>query len=158
AVFTGCRLYNVRIINHVAPTWQHWVDYVVHIALPHSAVLLPVLALLAVLLIDRYPEPAPGTGRPLVIRGRNRGEVLRLSLEEFVFAEAQQNYVSIYRRADGSVHKDLIRAPLSEVERQIPGAVRIHRSYLVNPAHVVRVDGNSRKREVVLDGLERRLP
>lgn len=158
AVSTCCWWYNVRIINQAAPSWQHWLDYVIHIALPHTAVLLPMLVLLAMLLIGRYPEPAPGTGRPLTLRGRNRGEVLRLRREEFVYAEAQQNYVSICRRADGRLHRDLIRAPLSEVERQIPGAVRIHRSYLVNPDHVVRMDGNARKREVVLNGLERRLP
>ena len=34
----------------------------------------------------------------------------------------------------------------------------IHRSYLVNPAHVLRIDGNARKREAILDGFDRRLP
>src|SRR5690606_13502994 len=96
--------------------------------------------------------------RPLVVRGRNRGEALRLMPEDFVFAEAQQNYVSICRRQDGRLLSDLIRAPLSDVERQLPGALRIHRSYLVNPKHVLRVEGNARKRELVLDGLDRRLP
>jgi hypothetical protein len=158
AVFGCCWYYNVRFINHVAPTWQDWIDYVVHIAAPHAVVLAPSLALLAFLLIDRWPEPAPGAGQPLVVRGRNRDEVLRLMPAEFVFAEAVQNYVSIYRRCDGRLERHLIRAPLSGVERQVPGAIRIHRSYLVNPQHVVRVEGNARKREAVVDGLERRLP
>jgi hypothetical protein len=158
AVTTCCWCYNVWFINQIAPTWRHWLDYVVYIALPHSVVLLPPLALLAVLLIAWFPEPPPGAGRPLVVRGRNRGEVLRLAPDEFVFAEAQQNYVSIWRRRDGRLRSDLIRAALSEVERQLPGAVRIHRSYLVNPKHVARVEGNARKRELVLDGVDRRLP
>ena len=155
----GCTwYYNVRFINHLVPTWQHWLDYVVHIALPHAGVLLPPLVLLAILLAGRFPEPAPGARQPVVVRGRNRGELLRLMPDEFVFAEAQQNYVFIYRRCAGRLERHLIRAPLSGVERQVPGAIRIHRSYLVNPAHVLRIDGNARKREAILDGFDRRLP
>lgn len=158
AIFTCCWYYNVRVINDAEPSWRHWVDYVVYIALPHAAVLAPLLVLLAMLLISKYPEPAPGTRRPLVIRGRNRGEVLRPRPDEFVFAEAQPIYVSICRRTDGSMDRVLIRAPLTDVARQVPGAIRIHRSFLVNPAYVAQVQGNARKREVVLTGLERRLP
>jgi len=127
--------------------------------LPVLPPILPLALLIYIYLGMRHPEPPPGARRPVTVRGRNQDEVETFALEAFVFAEAQQNYAALHLRGDdGAVSSRLIRATLSELETQIPGAVRVHRSYLVNPDHVAGVAGNARKREPRLRGVGRRLP
>jgi len=159
AVITLSWLYNIRLINDIAPTWAYWADYVIHFGLPVVPVMAPLYLLMAVYLGVRHPEPPPGARRPVTVRGRNHGEAETFPFEAFVFAEAQQNYAALYLRGkDGALSSQLIRATLSELEAQIPGSVRVHRSYLVNPLHVDKVTGNARKREIVMKGVERPLP
>jgi len=159
AVITANWLYNIQVINDIAPRWSYWADYVINFGLPVLPVLLPLALLVYVYLGVRHPEPPPGARRPVTVRGRNQDESETFPLKAFVFAEAQQNYASIHLRGeDGVISGRLIRATLSELEAQIPGAVRVHRSYLVNPDHVAGVAGNARKREILLKDTERRLP
>lgn len=158
-IITLSWLYNIRIINDIAPSWQYWADFVVRYGLPGVPVVAPLYLLMSVYLGRYHPEPPPGAGRMITISGRNRGERQRMPLASFVFAEAQQNYVAIHALGpDGARTHQVIRLSISELEQQIPGALRVHRSYLVNPAHITDVRGNARKREIVLktDGL--RLP
>lgn len=157
-IFTSTWLYNIGVINGIAPSWSGWFDHMVFISLPYSAVLLPLGALAGVLLATRFPEAPPGAGRRLRIRGRNRDDALELRFDELVFAEAQQNYVQLHYLCGGRPDSRLFRITLAELQRQVPGLIRIHRSYLVNPDHVEQVEGNARKREIVLGKLGRRLP
>ena len=159
AVITANWLYNIQVINDIAPRWSYWASYVVNFGLPVLPVLLPLALLIYVYLGVRHAEPPPGARLPVTVRGRNQGETETFPFEAFVFAAAQQNYAALYLRgADGGLSSRLIRATLSELEAQIPGAVRVHRSYLVNPDHVAGVAGNARKREILLKDADRRLP
>ena len=158
-VITGNWLYNIQVINDIAPRWSYWADYVISFGLPVLPAILPLALLIYVYLGVRHPEPPPGARRSVTVRGRNQGEAETFSLEAFVFAEAQQNYASLHLRGeDGAISSRLIRATLSELEAQIPGAVRVHRSYLVNADQVAAVAGNARKRVIILKGGEHRLP
>ena len=157
---TSCAwLYNLRVINDLSPSWSGWLHYLLAISMPYNAVLLPLAVLAAMILASRWPERPPGSLRPLTLRGRNQGEALAMELADFLFAEAQQNYVAVHRREpDGSVSNCLLRTTLAELAEQIPTGVRVHRSYLVNPDHVIGVEGNARKREIVLAATDQRLP
>ncbi len=44
---------------------------------------------------------------------------------------------------------------MAEIEAQLPGARRVHRSFLVNSKRVETIKGNSRKRSVTLLGSDR---
>lgn len=39
-----------------------------------------------------------------------------------------------------------MRAPLSDIQTQLPGAMRVHRSNLINLERVLSIQGNTRKR------------
>lgn len=61
-------------------------------------------------------------------------ETLKLAVQDFLYAEAQDNYTSICSYKEGKIGKKIIRASLSNVEQQLPQAeiIRCHRSYLIN--------------------------
>lgn len=158
AVTTASWLYNITFINSIDPSWGGWMDYQLNFALPGIPVMLPLVLLLVHLLATRFPEDPPRLGRQVEIRGRGQGERVVVPLEDFVFAEAQQNYAAIFVRAKDSIEEHFFRVPLSDLEQQIPGSIRIHRSFLVGPETVRRVVGNARRREAVLHDVDRRLP
>lgn len=133
-------------------------DHALDDALPGLAVLLPLLILLAYVLATRFPEEPPRLTEMVEITGRGQDERLVLPVQDFLYAEAQQNYVAIFIRGGEGVEERFFRMPLTDLEDQIPGSARIHRSYLVHPSRVREVVGNARRREAVLEGVERRLP
>lgn len=158
AVTSANWLYNIRVINDIDPSWRYWLDYQSEFALPGLAVLLPLLILLAYVLATRFPEEPPRLTEMVEITGRGHDERLVLPVHDFLYAEAQQNYVAIFVRNGEGVEERFFRMPLTDLEHQIPGSVRIHRSYLVHPSRVREVLGNARRREAVLEGVERTLP
>lgn len=151
-------LYNHLVINEITPTLSGFVTHLIHYGLPYLPLLVPPAIYLYRKLGRQSWAAPPGPADELVIQGRNRDERLTLASENFLFAEAQQNYVTVFHQRDGAIGEHMIRATLSEVHRQVPLAVRVHRSYLVNPEHVVAVEGNVRKRVVHLAEVDRPIP
>ncbi len=158
AISTANWLYNIRVINDIRPSFGYWADYMISFALPGLPVLLPTGILLAWFLATRFPEPEPAARDRIRVRGEGRDERLDFAMGEFLYAEARQNYVAIHLAGPQGDDSRLLRLTLGELQQQIPGSARIHRSYLVNPGRVREVRGNARKREVVLDGVEQPLP
>lgn len=155
-MINACYAYNAIVINNLAPTFGDWWAFTIGIAIPYFPLLVPpsllVRRAIVAVLGDRVGEER------LVLVGRNQDDRLRLAPSDFVMAEAEQNYVivSVLRRAH--LEKRMFRATLSEIEAQLPGAVRVHRSFLVNPERVQAVEGNARKRFARIDGSDERVP
>lgn len=135
--------------------WLRWLGTQGTAYLP---LMLPVGIWLYLRLLARFhvrlEAPRPGVS----IQGRNRDENLQLSPRDFLYAQAQENYVTVYYRTPEGERHRILRATLGEIAAQIPQAVRIHRSYLIDPRHVVALEGNARKRIVRLAGVEQALP
>lgn len=84
----------------------------------------------------------------ITITGRNLNEVLELPLNCFVFAKAEDNYVTINYLNMKVLTKVFFRIPLSELEHQLNsfGNIRrCHRSYLINTMLIKEIRGNSKK-------------
>ena len=88
------------------------------------------------------------------------GEVLELSKGEFVYAEAAENYVRVHRESSTRSTSVLLRTTLTEFSGQLAdaGAVRCHRSFVVNPERVTRVRGNAQGYQLTLTGAGRVIP
>ncbi len=91
--------------------------------------------------LNPAPNPAPaapigppGSGIPL-FEIRDGAHLLRVPVPTILAAESSGNYVTI-RLQDG--REKLMRATLAQVESLLTshGFLRVHRSWLVNPAHV----------------------
>lgn len=83
----------------------------------------------------------------LTLLGDNANEVYHINWNHFLLAKAQSNYVEIITSSGDEipVEKTLIRSSLSKIAPQIPQALQVHRSYLINKDRILRLEGNSRK-------------
>ncbi|MCS5489295.1 LytTR family DNA-binding domain-containing protein [Algoriphagus limi] len=81
-------------------------------------------------------------------QGSGVNDKLIISIKDFIYAQAQNNYVELIYKKETGLGKSLIRTSLSEqVDKiQSPYLVRCHRSYLVN-LYLVRAisDGSDMK-------------
>jgi len=150
-------LYKGLIVNESAVTLPDFVDFVLLIGLPYIPLVLPA-AVLANHLVNRIKSRDMPEAREIVLRGRNQDEYLRLEEPEFIYAEAAQNYVTIHFMENSSPQKVTFRSTLKEIQKQVPVAEQVHRSYLVDPGHVKCIEGNSRKRFAKLIHLNRSIP
>ncbi|AKS40459.1 LytTR family DNA-binding domain-containing protein [Wenzhouxiangella marina] len=155
-VFNAAYLYNTLVINQQPLRFDQWKDFSLFIAIPYLPLLAPPAMLirrsLIAMLGDRVGEER------IVLTGRNQDDRLRLAPSEFILAEAEQNYVTLHYRRRGQTAARMFRATLAEIESQLPDALRVHRSYLINPARVQAIEGNARKRLVRLEGSDRDVP
>jgi len=82
------------------------------------------------LIDDKYNR---GKKKQLIIKSDTR-ESIEINPDDFLYAEAQDNYTSICSCSKNELSKKIIRASLSNIEQQLssPDILRCHRSYLVN--------------------------
>jgi|SRR6056297_1141548 len=155
-IFNSCYVYLCLAINEVPVTWSGWWGFSTRLAAPYVLLLVaPALIVrrgMIALLGERVGEER------IVLSGRNRDDRLRLAASDFLFAEAEQNYVTIHFLRRGEPEQRMFRATLAEIEDQLPSALRVHRSYLVHPGRIRAVEGNARKRTATLEGSERTVP
>lgn len=90
-------------------------------------------------------------------------EVLQVPAAEFLYAEAEGNYIKVHYRPlqGGKIVQKMLRATMKQAEEAIadcPFVIRCHRAYLVNMQWVVKVDGNSQGYRLRLDGSEEEIP
>lgn len=158
-MMTASQIYNVLTISGGVPSLRSWWLFIKGFGLPFFIFLAPLWAIARQKL---KAPPAPITPQKedlLFIKGQNKGEQLQLAPTKFLYAKAQQNYMEIHYWDDrGIPQKQMLRLTLAQLQQQIPGAQQIHRSYLINPAHVSDITGNTRKRFVLLNTEQVSLP
>ena len=167
--------YNAFIVNNVRVSLAEWTYFLLHFGLPYAVLLLPPL-----IYVEHWLTGAQKHGRlgsehqkiaaeevhsdvnTICIYGKNNEEQLKIPAAAFLYAEALQNYVSIVflsgSEVPAKIEKRVFRTTLAEICLQIPTASRIHRSYLINPQHLLRFETNRRKRFAFIRHLEQPLP
>ena len=75
--------------------------------------------------------------------------------ENIRYAEAMQNYVTVWFLDNDSLQKEVLRATVSSIEEQLSdcAVIRCHRSYLVNVDAVEKVTGNAQGLRLKLSGI-----
>ena len=149
--------YNVYVVNDRQPAWDDALAWMLHIGLPYLPLLLLPGVLLRRLLHARllYRSTQAGT---ITVRGHNSKERLRLAASVFVCAQAQQNYVTLYYLQGEELKQQMFRLTLAELKQQIPASQRVHRSWLVNPLHILAIQGNARQRQLRLRHVQQVIP
>ena len=102
-------------------------------------------------------EPASLT----VVPETQKTAPLELDLDQFLFAEADNNYTTFYYRQADATTKQLMRVSIKNAEKQlseIDEIIRCHRSYLVNKRQIVNVSGNARSLQVELNHYDKAIP
>lgn len=128
------------------------------IIVPYSVFLLPLWVYVRYRLGLSLPKAEDGTHREVTVRGQNQNETVNFREADFVYAESQENYVDIHYRGEGGLENRLIRNTLKETASQIPNAVRVHRSYLVNEHYLSTLSGNVRKPYIEIEKFNLEIP
>ncbi len=84
-----------------------------------------------------------------------------MQLSDFVYAQSEGNYVTIYHLEDGALVQKLIRLSLKQLEIQLENLSQIkrcHRSYLINIQHIITIKGNARSLTIQLDKVSENIP
>ncbi|GAK89214.1 hypothetical protein JCM19297_3738 [Nonlabens ulvanivorans] len=84
-----------------------------------------------------------------------------MPLSEFVYAQSEGNYITIYYLDDNTLMHKLIRLSLKQLEIQLENLSQIkrcHRSYLINMQHITSIDGNARSLTIQLDKITTSIP
>jgi hypothetical protein len=109
-------------------------------------------------LLQPVKEVAPESF--LLFTSENEKETLKLSPEQFLYAESADNYTDIVYIENSIVKRELIRSTLKRIEtiNTCKFIVRTHRTYLVNLRKVKAVTGNSQGYRMIFDDLEETVP
>ncbi|EAQ42442.1 LytTR family DNA-binding domain-containing protein [Polaribacter sp. MED152] len=84
-----------------------------------------------------------------------------MPITEFLYAQSEGNYVTIFHLKDDELRHKLIRLSLKQLEIQLGDFSQIkrcHRSYLINRQHIKSVDGNARSLTIQLDHIATNIP
>ncbi|MDC7997136.1 LytR/AlgR family response regulator transcription factor [Gilvibacter sediminis] len=153
-------VYNFYVINSESNlSWSWLADFLVNFGLPFAPLLIPAWAALRRHFGKISLETTtPAKSERYSIQGVNKTDQLTLDWNGFLYAQAQQNYVKFVCLKDGQLESTMIRSTLAAVSAQLPSALQVHRSYLVNADFVTQVAGNSRNRHILLKSVEEPIP
>lgn len=97
----------------------------------------------------------------VALRGQSEKESIELAPEQFIYAVADGNYVSIYWWQGDEMQRTLLRQTFKNVATQLAGKfnlVQTHRSYIVNRHHVGEISGNKNGLQLTIKGISHRIP
>ena len=86
----------------------------------------------------------------ILFTGQDSKDKLSVSVENFLYARAQDNYLELYYLKNKEVAKFLIRSSLANIESSLEYEflVRCHRSFLINLYNVHSVKGNRKNLQI----------
>lgn len=81
------------------------------------------------------------------------GKAFKLSEDDFLYAQSEGNYSTLYYLKDGTVQKQLVRITLKKLEKQIcsPLIHRCHRSYIIHTQKTTGKKGNAQGYKIQLE-------
>lgn len=157
-IMVCCYGYNTLVVNSLPLRWDGFIDWCLSFGIPFIPFLMPVWLFLRHR-FSRIEIQTPPPQKALIrIEGQNQDEVVTFTAQDFIMAHVQSNYVALYVLENGVLTKHLLRSTLSALVDQIPSALQVHRSYLINILYVDKIQGNTRKGSVTLTHITEPVP
>lgn len=153
-ISTASYFYNITVINSISPSFERWLEHIVVFGLPYIPLFIPFMIIIYAILYRIHSSDEP----KVILKGQNQDDILEITESEFIYAESDQNYVTIYYKNGKNIDKRYMRSSLQAIEDQLDFSVRIHRSYLINPVYLKSIKGNKRKRVASLNLVDSELP
>jgi len=96
----------------------------------------------------------------VTFKGKGSKDRISLSISNFLYGKAQDNYVELYYLENQLLQKFLIRVSLGKLIESIdyPALIRCHRSYMVNLYHVKAVKGSQNEISLYLNPFDKTIP
>ena len=149
-VMTECLMIAMIFLLTFLPTFLYYksdfiageyaiVPFFTNMYVPLSFLFLSVLALLRKKWLSEKGEI-----ETRVINGQGKYESLTLALSDLIYVKSANNYIEVHYLQDGIMCRKLLRQKLKKVREDVPELVQTHRSYMINPDHLLgRSDKNT---------------
>ena len=122
--------YRSDIINGDYPFWKFTIEV-------FSSIAVLLITLLIVLRQYLFKKKINPPDQLIRLYGENKLDVLQIKKEDLIAVSSADNYVTIHYLNNQKAHKKLLRNTLKNMKDEVPFLVKVHRSHLVNPAHIV---------------------
>lgn len=155
-ISTANYFYNITIINDISPSFNNWLIYLSSFAFPNFFIFLPLIWIIYFVLWK--PKPKLFKNQKIYLKGKNKSDHLGLNFKDFIYAKSEQNYMKITYLKNNQPKSLIMRMSMSDLEKQIPKALKIHRSFLINKLHFERIKGNKKNRFVILNYIDKPIP
>ncbi|MEN2280905.1 LytTR family DNA-binding domain-containing protein [Algoriphagus sp. SE2] len=159
-IATAAYGYHAFVFSEAVFSKKIFFQFSLNYSLPFVPILVPLLIYLR-FRFGSFTITAKERGGGIIydIKGNNQEDNLTIASEKFLYAEAQQNYVDIfYLNNESHIQKEMVRSTFSKIVEQLTEAQQVHRSFVVNLKRIKTMKGNSRKKRIVLDGIENEVP
>lgn len=162
-IFVFCFFYHFYVVSglttlHAASIW----GFMSYYGLPFTPIVIPVWLYLrskyGVIEVPIHNAEKIKSAKTVTVHGENKTETLSMRESDFIYAQAQQNYVDLYYSTSEGIQQKMFRSTLSNMMIQLPNAWQVHRSYLVNLDYLKTVEGNARKRYIRISNIEETIP
>ena len=90
----------------------------------------------------------------MVFRSANGKETVSILRHKLLYLKSDDNYIRIVFRSGDELKTSILRKKLSDAEKEFPQLIRVHRSYLVNPLTILKVDIKSKAAKVHFEAEE----
>lgn len=112
--------------------------------------------------VDSLPDEELSKNIVLTIESEDKAPVtLEIPLDDFLYAQAQNNYVQVYWQQEEELKNQLLRLKLKRLLAQIefePSILRVHKSYAVSKSAIINITGNARSLQLTLKGCDQKIP
>lgn len=126
-------------------TESNWHSYFLLLGEVSSVFTVPFLLYF---LIDRKAPHNQINSRLLIFKSANGKEEFAIRPKHLLYIKAEDNYVSIVHESKGEERSTVLRKKLSSLMEEYPNLKQVHRSYLVNPKAVQRIEKKPKSAKV----------
>ncbi len=107
-----CYVYNSWVINQVEIGWLYYGQWMWYNGSPFLIFLMPIWLYIRSRFGTIEKEEATREKTPVTVIGQNKSEQLRILPQNFIYAQAQQNYADIfYSKEEGQIEKKCSELP-----------------------------------------------
>lgn len=146
--FVVMRSFYLYIIVYGEPNPYSLPYYLKTIFIPALLVILPII-IIGRFAFGKYKETQVEEQK-IEIKGDGNYDGIKLFPTDLISLVASDNYVEVFYDDKGVLKKTLIRARLSDIEKNVPNLLRTHRSYVINPTHFISFSKEKGKLELML--------
>jgi hypothetical protein len=152
-VFLGSQF--IFVLFNFFWNWQEWnlEAYALILREFPLMMLLPISFYLSLKSLSKSKRPER---EYLLFQSKNGKDQLKVQLQDFLYANSSDNYITIFYLSDNRSREHLIRKPLKVLEEELKThleIIRPHRSYLVNRLNIQAVKQAKGKVYIEVNGL-----
>lgn len=99
-------------------------------------------------------EEAEVVEQEIIIKGILKKDFFKCVPDHIVYVKSEDNYVLIYHITPQGSKEKMLRSTLKHIQNQLPGFLKAHRSFIINPRHIEELRGNAQNGKLYLKGVD----